>query len=91
MKSWVTQSNGEAKITPIARSDLKENSCYTENQWGRKQCLNYLKKPKDRFSYLANNPQRGRKLNEIIGSPYSYHERRHGVLYCTTAEGIEIL
>jgi toxin ParE1/3/4 len=63
----------KTKITPKARADLKDISCYTDQTWGRQQRLNYLKQLKDRFSYLADKPQMGRKRDEIIGTPYSYH------------------
>ncbi|MFQ5639656.1 MAG: type II toxin-antitoxin system RelE/ParE family toxin [bacterium] len=78
-------------ITPKARADLKGISSYTDNQWGRQQRFSYIKQFQDRFSYLANKPQMGRKRDEIIGSPYSYHEGRHVIFYRTTAEGIEIM
>jgi len=81
----------KATITSIARSDLKEISRYTDKQWGRQQRFKYLKQLKDRFFYLADNPQIGSKRDEIISSPYSYHEGRHVIFYRTTAEGIAIL
>ena len=81
----------KARITPKARSDLRDISRYTDKKWGRQQRFKYIKQLKDRFSYLADKPQIGRKRDEIIGSPYSYHEGRHVIFYRTTAEGIEIL
>ncbi len=33
----------------------------------------------------------GRKREEIIGTPYSYHEGRHVIFYRTTTEGIELM
>jgi toxin ParE1/3/4 len=70
---------------------LKEISCYTDKKWGRQQRFNYLKQLKDRFSILAKRPQIGKKRDELIGSPYSYHEGRHVIFYRLTAIGIEIL
>lgn len=61
-------------IAPKARADLKVISRYTDQKWGRQQRFKYIGQLKDRFSYLANNSQMGRKREEIIGSPYSYHE-----------------
>ncbi len=81
----------KVKITPIARSDLREISHNTDKQWGRNQRFKYIKQLQDRFVYLAENPQRGKKRDEIVGVPYSYHEGRHVIFYRTTAEGIEIL
>jgi len=78
-------------ISPKARADLRDISRYTDKNWGRQQRFNYIKQLQDRFSYLAEKPHMGRKRNEIIGSPYSYHEGRHMIFYLTTAEGIEIL
>jgi toxin ParE1/3/4 len=81
----------KATITPIARSDLKDISRYTDKNWGRQQRFKYIKQLKDRFSYLADKPQIGKKRDEIIGSPHSYHEGRHVIFYRTTDNGIEIL
>lgn len=81
----------KARVTPKARADLKDISRYTDKKWGRQQRFKYIKQLKDRFSYLANKPQMGRKRDEIIGSPYSYHEGRHVIFYRTTAECIEIM
>ena len=78
-------------ITPKTRADLKDISRYTDKKWGRRQRFKYIKQLKDGFSYLVNNPRMGRKRDEIIGSPYSYHEGRHVIFYRTTAEGIEII
>jgi toxin ParE1/3/4 len=78
-------------ITPQARADLKDISRYTDKKWGRQQRFNYIKQLQDRFSYLANKPQLGKRRDEITGSPYSYHEGRHVIFYRTTAEGIEII
>jgi len=81
----------KATITPKARTDLGDISRYTDKKWGRQQRFYYLKQLKDRFSYLADNPQMGRIREEIIGFPYSYHQGRHVIFYRATAEGIEIL
>jgi toxin ParE1/3/4 len=78
-------------ITPKARADLRDISRYTDKKWGRQQRFNYIKQLQDRFSYLANKPQRGKKRDEIIGSPYSYHEGRHVIFYRITSAGIEIM
>jgi len=81
----------KATIAPKARADLRDISRYTDKKWGRQQRFSYIKQLKDRFSYLANKPEMGRKRDEIIGSPYSYHEGRHVIFYRITVEGIEIL
>jgi toxin ParE1/3/4 len=81
----------KATITPQARSDLKDISHYTDKNWGRQQRLKYIELLKDRFSFLAENPQIGKKREEIIGSPLSYHEGKHVIFYRTTGQGIEIL
>ena len=81
----------KATITPKAGADLKDISRYTDKKWGRQQRFKYIKQLQDRFSYLANNPRMGKKRDEIIGSPYSYHEGRHVIFYRTTPEGIEIM
>lgn len=81
----------KATIAPKARADLRDISRYTDKKWGRQQRFSYIKQLQDRFSYLANKPEMGRKRDEIIGSPYSYHEGRHVIFYRITGEGVEIL
>jgi toxin ParE1/3/4 len=81
----------KVKITPKALDDLREISRYTDKQWGRQQRFKYIKQLKNRFSYLAKRPQSGKKRDEIIGSPYSYHEGRHVIFYQSATEGIEII
>jgi toxin ParE1/3/4 len=81
----------KVSLTPKARADLKDISRYTNQTWGRQQRLTYLKQLNNAFSFLAENPQRGKKRNEIIGSPYSYHVGRHVIFYRPIAEGIQIL
>lgn len=78
-------------ITPKARADLKDISRYTDKTWGRQQRFTYLKQLHDRFALLADRPQSGRKRDEILGSPYSYHEGRHVIFYRSTTDGTEIL
>jgi toxin ParE1/3/4 len=81
----------KAIITPKARADLKDISRYTDQKWGRQQRFTYLKRLKDRFAYLANKPEMGKKRDEILGSPYSYHEGRHVIFYRVIPVGIEIM
>ena len=81
----------KATVSPQARVDLKNISCYTDEKWGRQQRFSYIKQLRDRFLYLADKPQMGRKRHEMTGAPYSYHEGRHVIFYRPTAEGIEIL
>ncbi len=78
-------------ITPKARADLRDISRYTDKKWGRQQRLDYIKQLRDRFFYLADRPQMEKKRDEIIGTPYSYHEGRHVIFYRISTEGIEIL
>jgi toxin ParE1/3/4 len=60
----------KATITLKARADLRDISRYTDPKWGREQRFTYVKRLKDRFSYLANKPEMGKKRDEILGSPY---------------------
>ncbi len=78
-------------LTPEARGDLRDISRYTDKMWGRRQRFIYIKRLNERFSYLADHPEKGRKRDEIASSPLSYHESRHVIFYRTLAEGIEIL
>jgi len=78
-------------ITPQARADLRDIGRYTDKKWGRQQRFTYIRQLTDRFAYLAENPHRGRKRDELVGSPLSYHEGRHIIFYRSTADGIEVL
>ncbi|MCL4706004.1 type II toxin-antitoxin system RelE/ParE family toxin [bacterium] len=81
----------KVSITPKTRADLRDISRYTDQKWGRQQRFKYLKQLGDCFAFLAETPQMGKKRDEIVGAPFSYHEGRHVIFYRATAEGIEIL
>jgi toxin ParE1/3/4 len=78
-------------ISSEARADLRDITQFTDRRWGKQQRYTYIKRLRDRFSYLANQPQKGRRRDEIADSLFSFHEGRHVIFYRITIEGVEIL
>ncbi|NUO80961.1 type II toxin-antitoxin system RelE/ParE family toxin [candidate division KSB1 bacterium] len=78
-------------LSSKARADLKDIGRYTDRQWGRQQRRTYIKRLNDRFSFLADQPQRGKKREDVVGSPYSFHEGRHVIFYRAATDSVEIL
>ncbi len=74
-----------------ADADLSKIWDYTDEKWGRLQARKYLTELEDRFSAIAQFPERGKCRDDIPGTPLSYHEGRHMIFYRTTQRGIEII
>ena len=55
------------KLTPAANADLKDIARYTERKWGKEKRNQYLIALDSRFLWLGNNPQLGKRRDEILG------------------------
>ena len=79
------------KLTPAALNDLREIARYTENKWGTDKRNQYLTAIDNRFHWLAENPNFGKRRDEIKTGFYSYPEGRHVIFYRVKNDVIEIL
>lgn len=79
------------RITPGAYQDLKNIGRYTLQQWGRSQRDAYLRGINARFVWLAQNPQAGRRRDEIAPGYRSFAHGAHMIFYLIRDGGIDII
>lgn len=79
------------RITPRAFEDIKNIGRYTLRQWGRSQRDVYLRRLDARFAWLAENPQAGRRRDEIAPGYRSFAHEAHIVFYLISDNAIDII
>jgi len=80
------------KLTKKAREDLIGIARYTETRWGRDQRKFYLKQLDDTFHVLADNPDLGRRCDEIRQGYFKYPKDSHVIFYRLGTESfIEVI
>ncbi len=82
---------GKFKLTLKAKADLKTVGCYTQKRWGIRQRNKYLASLDARMHWLVENPQLGKKRDDIKSGYLSYQEGRHVIFYRQTDDNIEII
>jgi toxin ParE1/3/4 len=79
-------------LTSKAYEDLKSIAIYTQENWGESQRNIYLKMMDDAFNELSDNPNRGRKIDDIRTGYYKYKIGKHIIFYRLVSESdIEII
>jgi toxin ParE1/3/4 len=78
------------RITPKAQDDLRNIGRYTQQQWGRAQRNEYLKKLEKRFVWLAQQPEFGKHRPEVGDSYYSFPESQQVVFYLINPDCIDV-
>ena len=70
-------------LTTEAQLSLQDIKKFSLNQFGEKRTVLYLKALRNRMSYLAENPKRGRKRPDLFSDwlCYSYFEGSHTIFY----------
>ena len=68
-------------LTSKAYEDLKSIAIYTQENWGVSQRNIYLKMMDDAFKELSDNPDRGRKIDNIRTGYYKYKIGKHFIFY----------
>lgn len=79
------------RITPRAKQDLQNIARYTLETWGRKQRNRYLYSLEQRFSWLAEDPQRGGHRPDIKLEYFCYPQGSHVIFYLPRDDGIDII
>jgi len=69
------------RITRKAREDLIGIARYTEMTWGREQRRLYLKQLDAAFHAVAENPDIGRRCDEIRLGYFKYRQDSHVIFY----------
>ena len=68
-------------LTRKAYEDLKGIAIYTQKNWGKNQCVIYLKMMDNAFNELSNNPRIGKKIDDIRKGYYKYVIGKHLIFY----------
>ncbi|MGZ5884459.1 MAG: type II toxin-antitoxin system RelE/ParE family toxin [Burkholderiaceae bacterium] len=79
------------RIRQQAESDLEQIWLYTFHEWGLEQADRYIRLMISRFSWLAENPQLGKRRDDIKSGYHSFPEGRHMIFYIITENGIDII
>ncbi len=72
---------GKYVLSPNAVRSLQDIKSYSIEKFGKRQTAIYLEKLRDRMFYLADNPEYGKKRDEIKPGYYSYFEGSHTIYY----------
>ncbi|WP_422032058.1 type II toxin-antitoxin system RelE/ParE family toxin [Roseovarius sp.] len=78
-------------LSPLAESDLTEIWRYSAETWGEAQADRYVSDLFDRFAWVADHPEMGRKRPEILPGASSMQVGRHVIFYETVAGRVVIL
>jgi toxin ParE1/3/4 len=79
-------------LTSKAYEDLKSIAIYTQENWGVSQRNIYLKMMDNAFNDLSDDPNRGRKIDNIRTGYYKYKIGKHFIFYRLVSESdIEII
>ncbi len=81
----------KVKITDTAKNQLVEIGEYTEQKWGALQKKAYLERIKENIYILSEDPERGRKRNEVKTNISSFAVGRHVIFYIYDNERIQIM
>lgn len=74
-----------------ARSDLEKIWRYSFHAWGVEQADTYLTALVDRFVWLAENPQLGKKRDDIKQGYRCFPQGQHLVFYTVADDLIDII
>lgn len=78
-------------LRQLAESDLEQIWLYTLQEWGIKQADGYVLALISRFAWLSENPQIGKRRNDIMQGYYCFPEGSHVIFYTITSYGIDII
>jgi toxin ParE1/3/4 len=78
-------------VRALAQTDLEEIWLYTFEEWGAEQANKYIRSLLSRFSWISENPQLGKRRDDIKAGYYCFPEGMHLVFYKITKSGIDII
>ena len=78
-------------LSKLARQDIISIHDYTMDTWGQEQASKYLSQLEQRFEWLTENEESGKKRDEVKDGYRSYPEERHVIFYRITESRIEII
>jgi len=79
------------RVRQLAENDLEQIWLYSFHEWGLAQADSYIRLMIGRFVWLAENPQLGKRRDDIKPGYHSFPEGRHVIFYTITENGIDII
>ena len=79
------------ELTPRAEQDLDAIALYTIREWGAEQMETYLRELEERFRWLAENPDLGRRRDDVHPGYRSWSQGRHVIFYVQQVHRIAII
>lgn len=73
---------------PLVNNDLRAIGRYTQKQWSKSQRQLYLGQLAERFTYLAEQPDRGYACDEIRAGYFKYSHKRHVIFFRIANDGV---
>lgn len=78
------------KLSVKARADIKKLFRYSFQQFGENQAVNYKNALNECFQLLADNPNMGRKCNDIRDGYFRHEHQSHIIFYTQRSNDIFI-
>ena len=79
------------RLSHAAARDLAEIGRYTQRRWGVQQRRVYLGRLDARMDFLVDHREAGVVRDHLRPGYRSFHEGRHLIFYCATADTIEVI
>jgi len=81
----------EFRLRPKARSDIDAIWDYTVKTWGIQQARSYIAGLRDVCTELADNPELGKRRDELHKGLRVYPSGKHVVFYLAVDKGIDVV
>ena len=83
--------NAKYTLRQLAENDLEEIWLYTLQEWGIEQADNYIRALISRFTWLSEDPQVGKRRDDIKPGYFSFPEGSHVIFYKLTKYGVVVI
>lgn len=78
-------------LTLRAKKDLRTIWRYSISRWGEAQADSYITGLHQRFAWLAEHPNTGKRRNDIKQGYYSFPHKKHTIFYTINQDDINII
>lgn len=79
------------RLTPAARRDLSSIWDFTQDRWGVRQAEVYITEIREAVERVAENPERGRRCDEIRSDYRRYVAGSHLIFFVEHDDAIDVI
>ncbi|MGV3711586.1 type II toxin-antitoxin system RelE/ParE family toxin [Pseudolysinimonas sp.] len=79
------------RLTPAAQKDLSSIWEFSEERWNVRQAETYLREIQSAIERVADDPERGRRRDEIREGYRSYSVESHVIFYLPRVDGVDVI